>query len=67
MSNLLEGELILRGAHHATALPSMSSRAENIILCTRWNAAYALSVNIDFSAVGPSHCDEFNNETETSS
>jgi hypothetical protein len=45
--NLLVAELIVHDTQHGTALPPMSSSWENIVVCTRRDATFARSLNVD--------------------
>jgi hypothetical protein len=46
MSNLLEIEIILLGAHRGTAPPLMSGSWKNIVVHTRWDAVFERSLAI---------------------
>jgi hypothetical protein len=48
---MLVVEFILRGAHHGTALPLMSSSWKNIVVNTHWDAAFERSLNMDSTAI----------------
>jgi hypothetical protein len=58
---MLVVELILRGLHQGTALPLMSSSWKNIVVSTRWDAAFERSLNMDSTRY--SHSYEFSQIT----
>jgi hypothetical protein len=52
---LLVVELILRGAHHDTALSVMSSSWKSIVIRRCWDAAFERSLNMDSTRHSHSH------------